>query len=72
MSDIENYIGNTPLILIDEIGSNKIYGKLEGNNPAGSIKDRPAIRMIKDAEEAGFIKKEIRLLRQQVVTQVLL
>jgi len=57
MSDIENYIGNTPLILIDEIGSNKIYGKLEGNNPAGSIKDRPAIRMIKDAEQAGFIKK---------------
>lgn len=57
MSDIENYIGNTPLILIDEIGSNKIYGKLEGNNPAGSIKDRPAIRMIRDAEQAGFIKK---------------
>ena len=57
MSDIENYIGNTPLILIYEIGSNKIYGKLEGNNPAGSIKDRPAIRMIRDAEQAGFIKK---------------
>jgi cysteine synthase B len=57
MNDIENYIGNTPLILIDEIGSNKIYGKLEGNNPAGSIKDRPAIRMIRDAEQAGFIKK---------------
>ncbi len=57
MSDIEKYIGNTPLILIDEIGSNKIYGKLEGNNPAGSIKDRPAIRMIKDAEQAGLIKK---------------
>ena len=33
MSDIENYIGNTPLVLIDEIGSNKIFGKLEGNNP---------------------------------------
>ena len=46
MSDIENYIGNTPLVLIDEVGTNKIYGKLEGNNPAGSIKDRPAIRMI--------------------------
>ena len=57
MSDIENYIGNTPLILIDEIGSNKIYGKLEGNNPAGYIKDRPAIRMIKDAEKKGLIKK---------------
>lgn len=57
MSDIENYIGNTPLVLIDEVGTNQIYGKLEGNNPAGSIKDRPAIRMIKDAESLGFIKK---------------
>ena len=57
MSDIENYIGNTPLVLIEEVGTNKIYGKLEGNNPAGSIKDRPAIRMIKDAENSGFIKK---------------
>ena len=57
MSDIENYIGNTPLVLIDEVGTNQIYGKLEGNNPAGSIKDRPAIRMIKDAERSGFIKK---------------
>ena len=56
MSDIENYIGNTPLVLIDEVGTNKIYGKLEGNNPAGSIKDRPAIRMIKDAESSGLIK----------------
>ena len=57
MSDIENYIGNTPLVLIDEVGTNKIYGKLEGNNPAGSIKDRPAIRMIKDAESSGYITK---------------
>ena len=57
MSDIENYIGNTPLVLIDEVGTNQIYGKLEGNNPAGSIKDRPAIRMIKDAESSGFITK---------------
>ena len=57
MSDIENYIGDTPLVLINQIGSNKIYGKLEGNNPAGSIKDRPAIKMIKDAEKDGLIKK---------------
>tara|TARA_B100001057_G_scaffold105157_1_gene102678 strand:- start:7706 stop:8569 length:864 start_codon:yes stop_codon:yes gene_type:complete len=57
MSDIEKYIGNTPLVLIDKVGTNSIYGKLEGNNPAGSIKDRPAIKMIKDAEEKGFIKK---------------
>ena len=56
MSDIENFIGNTPLVLIDKVGTNKIYGKLEGNNPAGSIKDRPAIRMIKDAEDKGLIK----------------
>ena len=56
MSDIENYIGNTPLVLIDEVGTNQIYGKLEGNNPAGSIKDRPAMRMIKDAESSGLIK----------------
>ena len=57
MSDIENYIGNTPLVLIDRVGTNSIYAKLEGNNPAGSIKDRPAIRMIKDAENRGLIKK---------------
>ena len=57
MSNIENYIGNTPLVFIEEIQSNKIYGKLEGNNPAGSIKDRPAIRMIKDAELKGHISK---------------
>ena len=57
MSDIEKYIGNTPLVLIDKVGTNSIYGKLEGNNPAGSIKDRPAIKMIKDAEEKGLIKK---------------
>ena len=57
MIDIENDIGNKPLVLIDKVGTNQIYGKLEGNNPAGSIKDRPAIRMIKDAESSGFIKK---------------
>ena len=57
MSDIEKYIGNTPLVFIDKVGTNSIYGKLEGNNPAGSIKDRPAIKMIKDAEDNGLIKK---------------
>ena len=57
MSNIENYIGNTPLILIDKIGSNRIFGKLEGNNPAGSIKDRPAMKMIRDAEDKKLIKK---------------
>ena len=57
MNEIEKLIGNTPLLLVDKIGTNKIYGKLEGNNPAGSIKDRPAMKMIKDAEESNLIKK---------------
>ena len=39
MNEIEKLIGNTPLLLVDKIGTNKIYGKLEGNNPAGSTED---------------------------------
>src|SRR5476649_1798158 len=60
---IEDTIGNTPLVQLvripdDEIRSrnNVILGKLEGNNPAGSVKDRPALSMIKKAEERGTIK----------------
>jgi cysteine synthase B len=60
---IEDTIGNTPLVQLvrvpdDEIRSrnNVILGKLEGNNPAGSVKDRPALSMIKKAEERGRIK----------------
>jgi cysteine synthase B len=60
---IEDTIGNTPLVQFarlpdDEIKSrnNVILGKLEGNNPAGSVKDRPALSMIKKAEERGRIK----------------
>lgn len=53
-------IGNTPLVRLDALnpypGVN-IFAKLEGNNPGGSIKDRIAYYMIKDAEEAGLIKK---------------
>ena len=53
MSDfptIEDTIGNTPLVRLQRIPgdtSNLILGKLEGNNPAGSVKDRPAISMIR-------------------------
>ncbi len=57
MSDIDKYIGNTPLVLVDKIGTNSIFAKLEGNNPAGSVKDRPAMKMIKDAEKKGLIEK---------------
>ena len=60
---IEDTIGNTPLIQLvrlvdDDIRSrnNVVLGKLEGNNPAGSVKDRPALSMIKKAEWRGRIK----------------
>jgi cysteine synthase B len=60
---VEDVIGNTPLVrlvripgLENEQRGNIILGKLEGNNPAGSVKDRPAISMIKRAEERGDIK----------------
>ncbi len=60
---IEAAIGNTPLVALQRIGAaenaqrgNVILGKLEGNNPAGSVKDRPALSMIQRAQERGDIK----------------
>ena len=60
---LEDAIGNTPLVRLQRIGAaandlrgNVVLGKLEGNNPAGSVKDRPALAMIKRAEERGEIK----------------
>ena len=60
---VEDVIGNTPLVRLarlpgadNEQRGNVILGKLEGNNPAGSVKDRPAISMIRRAEERGEIK----------------
>src|SRR5512137_1818602 len=56
---IEDYVGNTPLVRLKRIPgntSNVILAKLEGNNPAGSVKDRPALSMIRRAEERGTIK----------------
>jgi len=60
---VEDVIGNTPLVRLarvpgvdNEQRGNIILGKLEGNNPAGSVKDRPAISMIRRAEERGDIK----------------
>ncbi len=60
---VEDVIGNTPLVRLVRIHGidndkrgNVILGKLEGNNPAGSVKDRPAISMIRRAEERGDIK----------------
>ena len=56
---IEDFIGNTPLVRLQRLpGSDKniLWAKLEGNNPAGSVKDRPAISMIRRAEQRGTIK----------------
>jgi cysteine synthase B len=55
---LESFVGNTPLIRLQRLPgktSNVILGKMEGNNPAGSVKDRPALSMIKHAEERGEI-----------------
>ncbi|BDU58989.1 cysteine synthase [Limnohabitans sp. MORI2] len=60
---IEGAIGKTPLVALQRIGAtdnakrgNIVLGKLEGNNPAGSVKDRPALSMIQRAQERGDIK----------------
>jgi cysteine synthase B len=60
---LEDSIGNTPLVRLQRMAAdhcqaknNVLLGKLEGNNPAGSVKDRPALSMIKRAEERGEIK----------------
>jgi cysteine synthase B len=56
---IEAFVGNTPLVRLQRlpgVTSNTILVKLEGNNPAGSVKDRPAMSMIQQAENRGDIK----------------
>ncbi|MCP5251368.1 MAG: pyridoxal-phosphate dependent enzyme, partial [Burkholderiales bacterium] len=56
---IEHFVGNTPLVQLQRIPgktSNIILAKLEGNNPAGSVKDRPALSMIKHAQARGDIR----------------
>jgi len=56
---LEDFVGNTPLVRLQRLPgktSNNILVKLEGNNPAGSVKDRPALSMIRHAEARGEIK----------------
>ncbi len=56
---IESFIGNTPLVRLQRLSaesSNAVLVKLEGNNPAGSVKDRPAMAMIRHAEARGEIR----------------
>ncbi|MDC7705630.1 cysteine synthase CysM [Vogesella indigofera] len=56
---LEDFVGNTPLVRLKRLpgnSSNVVLVKLEGNNPAGSVKDRPALSMIRHAEARGEIK----------------
>ena len=65
MTSILDLIGNTPLAAIQYLNPNskvKIFGKLEGQNPGGSVKDRAAYGMIKGAVDRGEIKKGSRLI----------
>jgi cysteine synthase B len=65
MAGILDLIGNTPMVEIKKLNPNpnvKIYGKLEGNNPGGSVKDRAAYNMIKSALERGDIKPGTKLI----------
>jgi len=65
MPGILDTVGNTPMVEILRLNQNpnvKIFAKLEGNNPGGSVKDRPALNMIKSALERGTITKETKLI----------
>lgn len=62
---LEDFVGNTPLVRLQRMGAgrgNTILLKLEGNNPAGSVKDRPALSMIQRAEARGDIRPGDRLI----------
>jgi cysteine synthase B len=65
MAGMLDLIGNTPMVEITRLNPNpkvKLFGKLEGNNPGGSVKDRAAYSMIKNALERGDIKKGTKLI----------
>jgi cysteine synthase B len=65
MAGILDLVGNTPLAEIRKLNPNpavRIFAKLEGNNPGGSVKDRPALNMIRSALERGDIKPGMKLV----------
>ncbi len=65
MASIIDVVGNTPLVEIQKLNPNpkvKIFAKLEGNNPGGSVKDRAALNMIRSAMERGDIQKGTKLI----------
>jgi cysteine synthase B len=65
MATILDTVGNTPMVELQKLNLNKdvkIFAKLEGNNPGGSVKDRPALNMIRSALERGDINKNSKLI----------
>lgn len=65
MGTIIDTVGNTPLVELTRLNTNKqvkVYAKLEGNNPGGSVKDRPALNMIRTAVEEGTINAQTKLI----------
>ena len=65
MAGVLDTVGNTPLVELQRLNKNtnvKIFAKLEGNNPGGSVKDRPALNMIKSAMERGEISPDTKLI----------
>lgn len=65
MSSLLDLVGNTPLVELRRVNPNanvRIFGKLEGNNPGGSVKDRAAYSMIKGALERGEVKPGMKLV----------
>src|SRR6187399_3200846 len=65
MASIIDLVGNTPMVEIKKLNPNPnvtMYAKLEGDNPGGSVKDRPALNMIRSALERGEIKPGMKLI----------
>ncbi|GAB3927414.1 cysteine synthase CysM [Larkinella terrae] len=65
MATLLDFVGNTPLVELKHINPNsgvKLYGKMEGHNPGGSVKDRPAYSMIKGAIDRGDLKPGTKLI----------
>lgn len=65
MASVLDTIGNTPMVELKRLNPNpavKMFAKLEGNNPGGSVKDRPALNMVRSALERGDINKDTKLI----------
>ena len=64
IKSISSLIGNTPLVSLQRLNKtdNQLFVKLEGDNPAGSVKDRAAMNMVSGAEKKGFIKEGDRII----------